>query len=230
MLGLVYGAAQLLQTVGLTTTSASVSGFITGLYVVLTPLLAAVLLRARLGGGCGPRWRSRRPGSPCCRCRAWRWAPARCSPCSAPSSTPCTWSGWVCGAAVRRRSGSRIVQLLTISVVCTVGALPGGITLPTTGADWTVLVYMAVIAGAVALLVQTWAQAHVSSTRAAITMTMEPVWAATFAVPVRRRGARLARRCSAVPWCSPRCTWSSSGRRSSPNLGSRTARSGLRHR
>jgi drug/metabolite transporter (DMT)-like permease len=49
VLGLLYGAAQLLQTVGLNTTSASVSGFITGLYVVLTPLLAAVLLRARLG-------------------------------------------------------------------------------------------------------------------------------------------------------------------------------------
>jgi drug/metabolite transporter (DMT)-like permease len=92
----------------------------------------------------------------------------------------------VVGLGVWSRSetalGLTIVQLLTISVVCTIGAVPGGITLPTTGGDWAVLVYMAVFAGAVALLVQTWAQAHVSSTRAAITMTMEPVWAATFAV------------------------------------------------
>src|SRR4051812_2581373 len=50
LLGLVYGVAQILQTVGLAHTSASVSGFITGLYVVATPLLAAVLLRARVPG------------------------------------------------------------------------------------------------------------------------------------------------------------------------------------
>ena len=47
LLGLVYGGAQLLQTVGLQTTSASVSGFVTGMYVVFTPLIGAVLLRAR---------------------------------------------------------------------------------------------------------------------------------------------------------------------------------------
>ena len=47
-LGLLYGVAQILQTVGLAHTSASVSGFITGLYVVATPVLAAVILKARI--------------------------------------------------------------------------------------------------------------------------------------------------------------------------------------
>src|SRR3954468_8693621 len=37
LLGLLYGIAQLLQTFGLAHTAASVSGFLTGLYVVLTP-------------------------------------------------------------------------------------------------------------------------------------------------------------------------------------------------
>jgi drug/metabolite transporter (DMT)-like permease len=41
---------------------------------------------------------------------------------------------------------------------------------------------MALIAGAGAMLVQTWAQAHLSPTRAAIVMTLEPVFAAGFAV------------------------------------------------
>ena len=41
VLGVAYGAAQLLQTYGLTIVSASVSGFVTGLYVVLTPVIAA---------------------------------------------------------------------------------------------------------------------------------------------------------------------------------------------
>ena len=47
-LGLLYGIAQILQTVGLAHTSASVSGFLTGLYVVATPLLAAAILKARI--------------------------------------------------------------------------------------------------------------------------------------------------------------------------------------
>jgi drug/metabolite transporter (DMT)-like permease len=49
LLGVVYGGAQVLQTVGLQSTSASVSGFVTGMYVVFTPLLGAVLLQARIG-------------------------------------------------------------------------------------------------------------------------------------------------------------------------------------
>ena len=43
MLGAVYGVAQILQTEGLARTPASVSGFTTGTYVVLTPVLGPVL-------------------------------------------------------------------------------------------------------------------------------------------------------------------------------------------
>ena len=48
VLGLLYGVAQILQTVGLAHTAASVSGFLTGLYVVATPVLGALLLRTRV--------------------------------------------------------------------------------------------------------------------------------------------------------------------------------------
>ena len=41
VLGALYGVAQILQTAGLAHTAASVSGFITGMYVVATPLFAA---------------------------------------------------------------------------------------------------------------------------------------------------------------------------------------------
>jgi drug/metabolite transporter (DMT)-like permease len=54
--------------------------------------------------------------------------------------------------------------------------------MPSTQADWIGLLYMALIAGALALVVQTWAQAHLPATRAAVIMTMEPVFAAGFAV------------------------------------------------
>ena len=50
VLGVLYGLAQVLQTIGLQTTDASVSGFITGTYVVLTPVIGALVLGDRVGG------------------------------------------------------------------------------------------------------------------------------------------------------------------------------------
>src|SRR3954451_20979948 len=49
VLGCLYGVAQILQTAGLAQTPASVSGFITGMYVVATPVFAALILRSRIG-------------------------------------------------------------------------------------------------------------------------------------------------------------------------------------
>jgi drug/metabolite transporter (DMT)-like permease len=63
-----------------------------------------------------------------------------------------------------------------------VAAAPGGIAVPHRVGDWLSVVYMALVAGAAALLVQTWAQAHLPPTRSAIIMSMEPVFAALFAV------------------------------------------------
>src|SRR3954453_4802920 len=50
VVGAISGVAQILQTAGLAHTAASVSGFITGMYVVCTPLLAAALLGTRITG------------------------------------------------------------------------------------------------------------------------------------------------------------------------------------
>ena len=50
LLGLVLASGYTAQTFGLQTASASVSGFITGLFVVFTPLIGAVVLRRRAPG------------------------------------------------------------------------------------------------------------------------------------------------------------------------------------
>ena len=42
--------------------------------------------------------------------------------------------------------------------------------------------YLGLVAGAVTMVLQTWAQARIDPTRAAVIMAMEPVWAAGFAV------------------------------------------------
>lgn len=84
-------------------------------------------------------------------------------------------------------------QMLAIAAACTLAALPGGVTLPSGPGGWWAVGYTAVGAAAIALLVQTWAQAQLPATRAAVIMTMEPVFAALFAVVLagERLGLRI---------------------------------------
>lgn len=193
VLGGLYAGAQLLQTAGLAQTPASVSGFITGMYVVATPLLAALLLHTRIG--------------------AMTWTAVAIAVTGLGVLTlGDVGSGLGYGAALTLLSavvyalhivglgawsnpaealGLSIVQCVVIAVVCTVVAVPGGITLPSGGADWVSVVYMALVAGALALFGQTWAQAHLPPTRSALIMSMEPVFAAVFAVLLGGEDASL---------------------------------------
>ena len=77
---------------------------------------------------------------------------------------------------------------MVVATVCFVATVPDGVVLPDNGRDWLSLVYMALVAGALAMLGQTWAQAHLPPTRTAIIMSMEPVFAATFAVALGGEG------------------------------------------
>ncbi|HEY5785212.1 MAG TPA: DMT family transporter [Microlunatus sp.] len=182
LLGLLYGVAQLLQTFGLAHTAASVSGFLTGLYVVLTPLLSAMILRTRIPPAV--------------------WA---ASVLATVGLGVLSLQGFAIGygelltvasavvyalhiIALGRMSEPgtalqlSVVQMATIAVVCAFAAVPGGIQLPTSGIDWLIVIYLALVAGALTMLLQTWAQARVEASRAAVIMAMEPVWAAAFAV------------------------------------------------
>jgi drug/metabolite transporter (DMT)-like permease len=182
VLGALYGGAQILQTAGLAHTAASVSGFITGMYVVATPLFAALLLRTRI--------------------TALTWSAVALA---TAGLAVLTLEGLAVGygeaitlvaaliyalhivglGAWSRPSealGMSIVQLAVIAVICLVATAPDGIVLPPTPRDWVSLLYMAAFAGALALVAQTWAQTHLAPTRTAIIMSMEPVFAALFAV------------------------------------------------
>jgi len=88
--------------------------------------------------------------------------------------------------------GLSTVQAGVITLVAAVVAVPDGLTLPSDGGQWASLLYMALAAGALALWAQTWAQAHLTATRAAIVMALEPVFAAFFAVTLG--GESLTRR------------------------------------
>ena len=186
VLGLLYGGAQILQTAGLATTAASISGFITGLYVVCTPLFAALLLHTRIG--------------------RMTWVAVALAIAGLGVLTLGDVSagldvgygealtlvaalvyalhivGLGAWSTARDALGMSVLQIIVIAVTCSVAAAPGGIVLPSGAADWLSVLYMALFAGAAALLGQTWAQAHLPPTRTAIIMSMEPVFAAFFAV------------------------------------------------
>lgn len=182
LLGVLYGLAQILQTFGLAHTSASVSGFVTGLYVVATPLLGALLLRARVErrvwlavvlatAGLGVlSLHGLAVGSGELLTLAAALVYAAHILALGRLSTPATTVSLT------------LVQMIVITVLCTVAALPHGIALPGSGADWGAVLYLGIIAGALTMFLQTWAQARIDPTRAAVLMAMEPVWAAAFAV------------------------------------------------
>ncbi len=181
-LGLLYGVAQILQTHGLEHTSASVSGFVTGMYVVCTPLLAAFFLRQRIGPVTWAAVGLATAGLAVLSLRGFAIGYGEAVTFASAVLYAAHIVGLGAWATPRDAFGLSVLQMFVITGVCGVAAVPGGVVLPDNGADWWSVLYMALVAGALALVAQTWAQAHLAPTRAAIIMTMEPVFAAFFAV------------------------------------------------
>ncbi len=177
-----YGVAQILQTAGLAHTPASVSGFITGVYVVATPLFAALLLRTRITGLTWAAVALAMGGLAVLSLGGLSVGYGEALTFLAALLYALHIVGLGAWSDPGQAMGMAIVQLLVITVVSFVATVPDGIVLPSTAGDWLAVVYMAVFAGALAMAGQTWAQAHLAPTRTAIIMSMEPVFAALFAV------------------------------------------------
>ncbi|GAA1007568.1 permease [Acrocarpospora pleiomorpha] len=186
-LGLVYGAALVVQTLALIELPSSVSGFVTGSYLVLTPLLAWVWTRTVP---------ERRTWVAVALATAGMAAFTLLSGGDtggviAPGPVALTLLSAALYAvhivALGRWSSPEeayplsIIQILTLTVIMWVAAAPGGVAMPATTADWAGVLYLATIAGAFTFLAQTWAQAHVPPTAAAVVISAEPLWATGFA-------------------------------------------------
>ncbi len=182
VLGVVYGLAQILQTAGLQHTSASVSGFVTGMYVVFTPLLAGLLLRQHVGRVAWVAVALATVGLGVLSLRGLAVGYGELLTLAAAAGYALHILGLGAWTTTRDAMGLAVVQMATIAAVCSLASLPGGLTLPPGGSAWFAVLYTALVAGAFALVVQTWAQAHIPAVRAAVIMTMEPVFAGLFAV------------------------------------------------
>lgn len=185
VIGVLYAAGQILQTFGLEHTSATMSGFVTGLYVVITPFLAAVVFRERLGVA---TWAAVALALAGLGTLAFRgtdglaFGPGEWLTLASAVMYAAHIASLGRYATPQTASGLAVVQMIVIAVVTTGAAVPDGLVLPPTPADWGVVLYMAIVAGAGALWAQTWAQSHIDPSRAAILMTTEPLFAALFAI------------------------------------------------
>lgn len=182
LLGLLYGFAQILQTAGLAHTDASVSGFVTGMYVVLTPLLASVILRTRIPGLTWGAVVLATVGLGVLTLSGVSIGYGETITFVAAVLYALHIVGLGAWSTPEQAVGMTTLQIVVIAVICLGSAAPGGIVLPDRTGDWLSLVYMAVVVGAMGLLAQTWAQAHLPPTRSAIIMSMEPVFASLFAI------------------------------------------------
>lgn len=182
VLGALYGIAQILQTAGLAHTPASISGFVTGLYVVCTPLLAAAILHTRIPPMTWAAVVLATVGLGVLALNGLSIGYGELITLASAVLYALHIVGLGAWSTAQDAVGMTILQVMVIAGLCTLATAHDGIVLPDRTGDWMSVIYMAVIVGALGLLGQTWAQAHLSPTRSAIIMSMEPVFASFFAV------------------------------------------------
>jgi len=180
--GLFLGSGYILQTLGLALTGAAITGFITGLYVVATPLIAAVVLKVRVTSFTWLCVAIATVGLALLSLKGWNlgfgeFLVLLCA--VAFAAHIIALSRWSNGLDVYAMT---IVQLATCTLMTGVISFAQGYEAPADTAGWLVVIYTAVICTAVAFVVQTWSQAHISATKVAVILTMEVVFAALFAM------------------------------------------------
>lgn len=184
LLGLALGAGYVAQTFGLQRTPATVSGFITGLFVVFTPLCAGVLLRRPVGRSAWLAVLVATAGLALLSLRGLSVGTGEAITllCAVAFALHIVGLGeW---SSTPAAAGLAVVQLATVAVLCVAAAATQTLRPPPDLGAWGAVLLTALAATALAFFVQTWAQAHLPPTRAAVVMTMEPVFAGVFGVAV----------------------------------------------
>jgi drug/metabolite transporter (DMT)-like permease len=181
VLGVLLAAGLALQTAGLERTTVTNTGFITGLYVLLTPLFALALFRTRI--------------------TRELWAAVALAVvglallAGVPSSSAtgdllvlASTGAQALQIVMVERYANRydavglvFVEILVAFVGCAAIAVAlGELSVPHGTTVWAALIVTGVFASALAYLIQIWAQRRISATRIAIIFSLETVWAGFF--------------------------------------------------
>lgn len=180
--GLFLGTGYIFQTLGLARTGAAITGFVTGLYVVLTPLIAAIFLKERIRAFTWFCVLLATVGLALLSLRGWSVGIGEALvfvSAVAFAAHIVTLSKWSFGLDAYALT---IVQLTVCGLITGAIALSQGYEQPTDAGVWGVVIFTSIICTAVAFIIQTWSQAHMTSTKVAVILTMEVVFAALFAV------------------------------------------------
>jgi drug/metabolite transporter (DMT)-like permease len=183
-LGLLLGGGYITQTIGLSMSTAAITGFITGLYVVLTPILGWIVLGQKAG-------------------KKVIWGVALATVGLALISIngvsievgqiwvilcALLFAAHIVGLGAWSKGlnayALTVIQLAVVAVVSWIGSVPDGIQAPGDFSGWFAILFTALFATAVAFFVQTWAQGHMDASRVAIILTSEVVFAAAISVAV----------------------------------------------
>ncbi len=180
-LGLLLALGYALQTAGLERTTVSSAGFITGLYVVFTPLLGLVLFRTHIGRAV--------------------WLGVALAVAGLAMLSGVGAGDPVGDLLVLAGSAAYSLQIVLMeryaprydAVAFTqaemlaafagfaiVAVALGQVEVPRGWTVWGALLVTGVFASALAFLVQTWAQRRLSAAGTALAFAMEPVWAGIF--------------------------------------------------
>jgi drug/metabolite transporter (DMT)-like permease len=192
LLGLALGLGYVCQTYGLRTTRASVSGFITGMFVVFTPLVAAIVLRHRVAGRSWLAVVLATAGLALISLRGFTVGGGEALTLLCALAFAVHIVGLGSWAPAYDAVGLAVVQLITVTLLCVICAAAGSLAPPPDLGVWGAVLLTGLAATAFAFVVQTWAQAHLPPVRAAVVLTMEPVFAGIFGVAIG--GDRLSLR------------------------------------
>jgi len=182
VVGLALCLGFIAQTYGLQHTSAAISGFITGMFVIITPLISWLFLKRRITSSVWLAAALATIGLGILSLKGWAIGTGELLTllCAVFFALHIVGLGEWAGA--HDAYGMAFIQISIVAVISIVAATPDGITLPPNTTVWGAVILTAVFASATGFFVQTWAQSLISPTRAAITLTMEPVFAGLFAV------------------------------------------------
>jgi drug/metabolite transporter (DMT)-like permease len=181
LLGVLLGAGYALQTEGLARTTVSSAGFVTGMYVVLTPLIALVLFRARIRFAA---W----VGTAVCVAGLALLSGVHAGSATGDLLVLAGAATYALQIVLMERYAPRhdplALTLVEMTAACLgLGAVAlalGELSVPHGRTVWAALLVTAIFASALGFLFQTWAQRRLDATRTALVFSLEPVFAAIF--------------------------------------------------
>ena len=178
--GLLLGSGYIFQTLGLTKTTVSNTGFVTGLYLVFTPLISLIILKRHV---MKIQW------SAVVIATAGLFLISYNGISIGVGETLVLISAFLYGAhfvALGEWSDGgntyalTLIQIMTVSAMATAGALFNGYQIAPTGRVWGAILFTALFATFLAFLVQTKAQSVMSATAASVLLAMETPFALIF--------------------------------------------------